>query len=107
MPPLKLLIFPAYLAASLALIFLAVSIIKKAKEGGKKSMIYFQLHPDETLTDFKILLVASVALIFTLSSYLYGALLEENLFMNLHRFVGIFLFLLPFFVFYRWKRRMK
>lgn len=107
MPPLKLIIFPAYLAASLALIFLAIRIIKKVEEGGKKSMLYFQLHPEQTLMDFKILLAAAVVLLFTLSLYLYGALIEENLLMNIHRFVGVFLFLLPFYVFYRWNRRLK
>lgn len=84
---------------------LALSILKTIHTKSDEAMASFRLKPDQTITDFKILLAGEIFMLSGFLVYFIGGLLNYSTLANLGRFMAIVFSIAPIMTFYRWRRR--
>lgn len=84
---------------------LALTILRTIHDKSDEAMASFRLKPDQTITDFKILLAGEIFMISGFLVYFLGGLLGHSLLTNLGRIMAIVFSIAPILTFYRWRRR--
>lgn len=102
-----IIIHTVFATANMALALLSILLIRKIKKGSRKTMIYFQLNPEDTALDFEILFTAVAIMLPFFFVFLIGGVIESSLLLDVHRIAGFVAYLFLITVFYRWQKRFR
>jgi len=95
--------FIAFLGAAFGLV--AVLMLDRMEDSEAKAMVSFQLHPEETINDFRLLLIANSIILMSMFIYTYGAVVNKGYLLGLSSYVAMLFGSIVTVVFYRWQSR--
>lgn len=105
MEPMEILFrfFTAFLGAAFGLV--AVLTLQKMEDSEAKAMVSFQLHPEDTVNDFRLLLVANSVVLMSFFIYTFGAITNRSYLLGLSSYIALLFGSAITVVFYRWQNR--
>lgn len=95
--------FMGFLGAAFGLV--AVLMLDHMESSEAKAMVSFQLHPDETVNDFRLLLIANSVVLMAMFIYTYGAIINMGYLLGLSSYIAMLFGSIVTVVFYRWQSR--
>lgn len=95
--------FTAFLGAAFGLV--AVLMLDHMEASEAKAMVSFQLHPEETVNDFRLLLIANSIILMSMFIYTYGAIINRGYLLGLSSYIAMLFGSIVTVVFYRWQSR--